>query len=74
MSQTLPRPYLPILRGVGEDVIEAALEQFAGVGEVALNVGLGFVNGGKRLVQNLHNPFLLFEGWDAELRFPSIPF
>ena len=56
---------LPILRGIGEDVIEAALEQFAGVGEVALNVGLGFVNGGKRLVQNLHNPFLLLEGWDG---------
>ena len=67
-----PKALLPILRGVGEDVVEAALEQFAGVGEVALNVGLGFVNGGKRLVQNLHNPLLLFGGWERNFDCPQI--
>lgn len=50
---------LPSVAFLGEGGVEVAFEEFAGVGEVLLRIGDGFIYPRKGLIQYGHNPLLL---------------
>ena len=61
VAQSRLHPPLPAL---GEDGLEVAFEEGAGVLEVLFGVGFGGGETRKRFVQDADDPLLLGEGWD----------